>query len=52
METCQTLEAIHYKENKLFILDQLQLPKKLEYEEITCVEEGWQAIKQMKVCIH
>ncbi|XP_071795837.1 methylthioribose-1-phosphate isomerase-like [Asterias amurensis] len=49
METCQTLEAIHYKENKLFILDQLQLPKKLEYEEITCVEEGWQAIKQMKV---
>ncbi len=49
METCQTLEAISYKESKLFVLDQLQLPKNVKYEAITCVEEGWQAIKQMKV---
>ncbi|GFS57220.1 hypothetical protein TNCV_491291 [Trichonephila clavipes] len=43
------LEAILYKRGKLEILDQLLLPAKTSYDNITCVQEGWEAIKSMKV---
>ncbi|XP_039257618.2 methylthioribose-1-phosphate isomerase-like [Styela clava] len=44
-----SLESIRFKNGKLHILDQLQLPKKTVYEEIKTVEDGWNAIKSMKV---
>ena len=44
-----TLEAIKYADGKLHILDQLQLPQKSVMEEIKTVEDGWHAIKDMKV---
>ena len=47
--TMATLEAIKYADGKLHILDQLQLPQKSVMEEIKTVEDGWHAIKDMKV---
>lgn len=44
-----TLESIRFKHGKLHILDQLRLPKETIYEEIKTVEDGWNAIKSMKV---
>ena len=44
-----TLEAIKYKRGKLSVLNQLDLPHKSEYEEIQTVQDGWNAIKLMKV---
>ncbi|KAL1852333.1 S-methyl-5-thioribose-1-phosphate isomerase [Paecilomyces lecythidis] len=44
-----TLEAIKYSGTQLSILDQLQLPHVVEYIEIRSAEEGWHAIKEMKV---
>ncbi|GAE00299.1 translation initiation factor, putative [Paecilomyces variotii No. 5] len=44
-----TLEAIKYDGTQLSILDQLQLPHVVEYIEIRSAEEGWHAIKEMKV---
>lgn len=44
-----TLEAIKYKDGKLFILNQLLLPQESVFEEVKSVEEGWTAIKEMKV---
>ncbi|XP_038053275.1 methylthioribose-1-phosphate isomerase-like isoform X2 [Patiria miniata] len=44
-----SLESVRYVDHKLHVLNQLLLPSKLEYEEITGVKDGWQAIKQMKV---
>ncbi|KAL4899184.1 Methylthioribose-1-phosphate isomerase [Aspergillus multicolor] len=43
------LEAIRYSDNKLFIIDQLQLPFVERYVEISTSEGGWQAIKNMQV---
>ncbi|CBF77829.1 hypothetical protein AN4290.2 [Aspergillus nidulans FGSC A4] len=43
------LEAIRYKDGKLSIIDQLQLPFTERYIEIRTSEEGWQAIKNMQV---
>nr|AII97717.1 BLTX330 [Nephila pilipes] len=43
------LEAILYKRGKLEILDQLLLPTKTSYDNITSIQEGWEAIKLMKV---
>ncbi|CAL1284668.1 unnamed protein product [Larinioides sclopetarius] len=43
------LEAILYQRGKLEVLDQLLLPAKTSYDNITSVQEGWEAIKSMKV---
>ncbi|KAF8793282.1 methylthioribose-1-phosphate isomerase-like [Argiope bruennichi] len=43
------LEAILYQRGKLEILDQLLLPAETSYDNITSVQEGWDAIKSMKV---
>ena len=42
-----SLEPIRYANRKLSIIDQLLLPQKLEYMNITNVEEGWHSIKNM-----
>lgn len=44
-------QAIIYESdaNRLTILNQLLLPVQVEYEDILTVNDGWQAIKQMKV---
>lgn len=46
-----SLLAIKYKRGHLEILNQLLLPHKSVYEEIRGVEDGWQAIKAMKVSL-
>jgi len=43
------LEAIRYQRGKLQILNQLLLPMQSVYEDIRGVEDGWNAIKLMKV---
>jgi len=43
------LEAIRYQRGKLQILNQLLLPTQSVYEDIRGVEDGWNAIKLMKV---
>ena len=49
-DTKKSLEAIRYsRDNGLSILDQLQLPGKTAYMEVTCVEQAWTAIKNMNV---
>ena len=46
-----TLEAIKYSKAKgtLKILNQLLLPHASVYEKIVSLEDGWNAIKEMKV---
>ena len=44
-----SLLAIKYHRGHLEILNQLLLPHESVYEEISCVEDGWQAIRSMKV---
>ena len=44
-----TVEAIKYENGKLHILNQLLLPKETVFEEIRNAEDGWHAIKEMKV---
>lgn len=44
-----SLESIRYSDGKLEILDQLLLPTETEYIHIKNVEEGWDAIRLMKV---
>ncbi|XP_022799998.1 methylthioribose-1-phosphate isomerase-like isoform X2 [Stylophora pistillata] len=44
-----SLLAIKYKRGHLEILNQLLLPHESVYEEITGAEDGWQAIRTMKV---
>ncbi|XP_069051745.1 methylthioribose-1-phosphate isomerase [Lepisosteus oculatus] len=44
-----TLEAIRYRDGSLQILNQLLLPHQTEFEEIRSVQDGWDAIKAMKV---
>jgi len=44
-----TVEAIVYQNGKLQIINQLLLPKDTVFEEIKSVEDGWIAIKEMKV---
>lgn len=46
-----TLEAIKWKNGKLQILDQLLLPKESTYIDISGVEDGWNAIHKMQVCL-
>ena len=43
------LQAIKYTPGNLQILDQLQLPHKEVYQNITNVEDAWHAIKDMRV---
>lgn len=43
------LLAVKYQRGSLEILNQLRLPHESIYEEVTCVEDGWQAIRSMKV---
>lgn len=43
------LQAIKYSQGQLEILDQLQLPFVEEYIPIRSAEDGWHAIKDMKV---
>ena len=43
------LQAIKYTPDSLEILDQLQLPHKEVYQNITNVEDAWHAIKDMRV---
>ena len=44
-----TIQAIKYQNGHLEILNQLLLPQKSVYEELFSTEDGWQAIRQMKV---
>ena len=44
-----SLLAIKYHRGHLEILNQLLLPHESVYEEISGVEDGWQAIRSMKV---
>ena len=44
-----SLLAIKYERGKLEILNQLLLPHESIYEEIQSVEDGWGAIRSMKV---
>lgn len=44
-----SLQAIKYDGKQLSTLDQLQLPHVVEYVQIRSAEEGWHAIKDMKV---
>lgn len=44
-----SLESIRYLDGKLEILDQLLLPTETKYIPIKNVEEGWDAIRLMKV---
>ncbi len=44
-----SLQAIKYEDGRLFILDQLLLPQESVFEEIKGVQDGWIAIKDMKV---
>lgn len=43
------LEAIKYKRGHLSIIDQLQLPHVTEFVPINSAEDGWHAIRQMRV---
>lgn len=43
------LQAIKYKPGQLSILDQLQLPHVEAYTELASAEDGWHAIKEMRV---
>jgi methylthioribose-1-phosphate isomerase len=49
----ETLQAIKFQERdsacSLEILDQLLLPHKSVYEEIKNIQDGWDAIRSMKV---
>lgn len=44
-----TLQSIKYKEGKLEILDQLQLPSIIKYVQVNGVEDGWKVINKMQV---
>lgn len=44
-----TLEAIRYRAGSLQILNQLLLPHQTVYDEIRSVQDGYEAIKSMKV---
>lgn len=43
------LQAIKYDGTSLSVLDQLQLPHLVKYVPIRTVQEGWQAIREMRV---
>ena len=43
------LEAIKYRKGSLEVLDQLQLPHQIHYDEVTTSEGGWRAIREMRV---
>ena len=44
-----SLQSIRYSPGRLSIIDQLQLPYEERYIEIRTAEEGWHAIKDMRV---
>ncbi|EEA20818.1 hypothetical protein EYB25_008300 [Talaromyces marneffei] len=44
-----SLQAIKYADNQLQIIDQLQLPFVTEYIPIRSAQDGWHAIKEMRV---
>ena len=44
-----TLLAIKYRRGHLEILNQLLLPEESVYEEVKDTEDGWKAIREMKV---
>jgi methylthioribose-1-phosphate isomerase len=44
-----TLESIRYRNGKLELLEQRKLPLVSEYEEVKNAEDGWEAIRSMKV---
>lgn len=46
-----SLRAIKYENNTLEILDQLLLPAQSKYIKIKGVEDGWQVINKMQVCL-
>jgi methylthioribose-1-phosphate isomerase len=41
------LEAIRYETGKLSVLDQLQLPFQIHFDDVNTAEDGWHAIKSM-----
>ena len=43
------VEAIKYKNRKLSLLDQVLLPQQVVYVDINSVQDGYDAIKTMKV---
>ena len=43
------LEAIKYQRGSLQVLDQLQLPHKTHYDDVQTAEDGWHAIRDMRV---
>ncbi|EGD74153.1 methylthioribose-1-phosphate isomerase [Salpingoeca rosetta] len=43
------LEAIRYRDGQLSIINQLKLPLVTEYDAISSVQDGWDAIREMRV---
>mgnify|MGYP000420137269 CR=1 FL=1 len=43
------IRPVYFEHDRLYVLDQTILPEKEVYLEITCVEEGVEAIKKLKV---
>ena len=43
------LEAFKYERGNLLVLDQIKLPHKHEYIQVSTVEEGWKVINEMQV---
>ncbi|EDQ92992.1 uncharacterized protein MONBRDRAFT_34861 [Monosiga brevicollis MX1] len=44
-----TLEAIKYDGEKLLVLDQIKLPLETHYDEVLSIQDGWDAIREMRV---
>ena len=44
-----SLEAIKFKNGRLDILDQLKLPFETTYITLETIQDGWDAISEMKV---
>ena len=43
------MESIRFRDGKFEIINQLLLPHETVFEEIKTVEDGWKAIREMKV---
>eukprot|EP01088_Endostelium_zonatum_P010337 TRINITY_DN2374_c0_g1_i1.p1 TRINITY_DN2374_c0_g1~~TRINITY_DN2374_c0_g1_i1.p1 ORF type:complete len:412 (+),score=116.84 TRINITY_DN2374_c0_g1_i1:58-1236(+) len=48
-KTSEKCESIRYSRGKLQLLDQLLLPTEIKYVDINNAEEGWSAVRTMKV---
>ena len=42
-------DSVRWENGRLVILDQSELPIKVVYKELTCLDEVWEAIRQLEV---